>query len=324
MRLFTTLILSLTLIGCGDKATNTGEPVEECGQVLIDAFPADAAAGVYYRSTVEFQLDALVGTEEITVAANGTPVAGTTTDDGKRLVFTPDAPFSASTTYEATLNWDCGPTVTTFTTSDVGDPADTAGLTGLTFGLDLGGGRWVQPAGVGSLVASLLENALLVQVLAADASSMDLKGSISEGAIQDPCAVSFFFPNQADFSTNPYFTVAADELPLFIGGAPVIIEGMNMTGSVASDLSRIEGATLSGTLDASSLDGVMEGDTCELLGTFNVSCEPCDDGTGDHCLTILADNITVLFLLYSISSTSPKKRSMPTLRAPNPRSSVGG
>lgn len=106
-----------------------------------------------------------------------------------------------------------------------------------------------------------------------------------------PCAVSFVFPDPADFTENRYFTVEAAALLLFLGVAFVSIDDMEMSGLFASDLSQFEGGTLAGSFDATSLDGIMGGDTCDLLTTFNVSCEEYDDGTGPHCLTVYVDNI---------------------------------
>ena len=85
------------------------------------------------------------------------------------VYFTPNAPLQPSTAYVANLTY-CGsetPVAVGFSTSDLGTAADDVTVfEGKTYSLDLSSGNFVQPAGVGDLIGGLLENNILVFVIA--------------------------------------------------------------------------------------------------------------------------------------------------------------
>ncbi|NCG19389.1 MAG: hypothetical protein GWP91_10310 [Rhodobacterales bacterium] len=275
----------------GDSATGTTTDPNACDNEILEFYPTDGASDVYYRTTVDFTFDALDGSEAIKVTTGGAEVAGTSAVVDNRVVFTPTDALASSTTYDVELSWCDGPTLTSWTTSDIGDPADAASLAGLTFGLDIGGGRFVEPAGVGALIGGLLEQEVLMGVTAATDTEVGMMGALGDASGgQDMCTESFDFPVAAEFSENPYFIIESDFLPLDVSGVVVEIEDLEISGAFAADGSEIAGATLRGTLDVSTLDSMVGGDTCELLSTFGVPCLPCSGG-GDTCLTVFVDSM---------------------------------
>lgn len=290
-------VVGFALVGCGgDKSgdtsgSKTGSTVQ-CETVT--PFPAVNATDVYYRTTIEFDMGAAIETDAtITVDAGGTPVTGTTTIIGSRVVFEASAPLSPSTTYNVTLDWSCGPTTSSFTTSAIGGPVsppDT--LIGKTYALDLGAGRFVEPPGVGSLIGGLLEQEVMLGVTAADASIVHIMGALGDGAGgQDTCTESFDFPVDADFTENPYFEVVSDQLILDIQGISVVIDDLEVSGAFADDGSEIAGASLAGTLDVSILADLVGSDPCALLVTFGVECKTCSDGVTQTCLSVFVDSM---------------------------------
>ena len=113
----------------------------------------------YYRTVVDIELDDADDSATLTVSAGGSAVAGTTTADGNLLSFVPDSPLASSTEHEVEITWADGAcsVTTTFTTSDVGSAiSDPSGLVGNAYDLDLESGRFVEPAGVGSLLGKFL------------------------------------------------------------------------------------------------------------------------------------------------------------------------
>lgn len=293
-------VIGFTLAGCGKDddgdsgGTNTGDNTNACATVT--PFPALNASDVYYRTTIEFDMgDAVESDATITVDAGGTPVTGTTTIIDSRVVFEPSAPLAPSTTHNVTLNWSCGPTTSSFTTSDIGGPVSPPdSLIGKTYALDLGAGRFVEPPGVGSLIGGLLTQSVLLGVTQADASIVHIMGALGaeSGSGQDMCTESFDFPVDADFSENPYFVVASDALTLEIEGISIVIEDMEVSGAFADDGSQIAGASLAGTLDVSILADLVGSDPCALLVTFGVECKTCSDGVTQTCLSVFVDSMT--------------------------------
>lgn len=290
------VVASALLSACGgDDDTNdtSGDTnTTGCTSSIIDFFPTDGAADVYYRTSVEFTFDVVDGSETISVSQGGTDVAGTTTVEGTRVIFTPDSPLMAATTYDVSVGWCKGPTTLSWSTSDVGDVADESTLPGSAYSLDIGNGRFVEPAGVGDIIGSLLEQEVLIGVTAADAMSISMMGALGDGnGMQDMCTESFDFPVAADFSENPYFSIESDSLALDISGVAVTIDDLRISGAFSADGSYIAGATLQGTLDVNILADLVGEDPCGLLLQFGVPCEECSDGSGAHCLSVLVDDM---------------------------------
>jgi hypothetical protein len=296
---------SLSLLACGSTKDESGDSgaAEDmgCPNSILEEFPESGTDSAFYRTSVEFTLATADAAASISLSDEaGTDVPGTSSVVDNRVVFKPSSPLSSSTTYNATMDWECGPTSVTWMTSGVGDPIeDVGGLVDQTYSLDLASGRFVQPAGVGDILGSLLEFELFIGVTKADASSINMIGALSDdsGLAQDLCTETIDFPVAASFGENPYFEIVSDSLPIAVEDFVVVIEDMELSGAFSADASSVEGVVLAGKIDTRPLvdlvsPGGGENDVCVLMQTFSVDCEECGDGSGPFCLTVFVDSMT--------------------------------
>ncbi|MES2644845.1 MAG: Ig-like domain-containing protein [Myxococcota bacterium] len=293
MRLLPFLVLALSACS-GDKAPEDTAPA--CEVTVKETVPASAATGVYYRAAVEFHLsspDPLA-----TVSASFAGVQSTSTD-GTIVYYTPSAPLGQNTAYTATLASCAGDTEVAFTTSADGAPlADESTLLNRTWSFDLAAARIVSPEGMSLVLSSVPQQPLLIGVVSIDSGTLDLieAGSIAnaETQTQDYCLATTDLPG-ADFSESPYFHLTAPVATVSVGGAPVTVSDMVITGTFAADGTYIAGGTLSGTLDTRGM-GVLVGDegnpsaACDLMVQAGIRCGDCPDGER-YCLELDADQI---------------------------------
>ncbi|MEZ4240295.1 MAG: hypothetical protein R3F59_29900 [Myxococcota bacterium] len=301
------LALATIVAACsGDKGstndtgatTNPGDDDDDdsaCTNSATAVFPTQGDADVYYRTKVRFALDTEDATAAIAVTDNaGTEVPGSSTVTGKEVLWTGSAPLSPSTEYTATASYECGNSAITFTTSTTGSPTE-VDVTGSTFALDVANGQWLEPAGVGTLLASQLgDTQIFVSPTAVDAASVTMFGAIGSGGTQDLCSPSIPFP-AADFE-DPYFSLQSDLLPLVISGFVINIQDLDLSGAFSPDGTRIQGASLRGSVDTRPLGevfdlGTAEDAVCQFVAGIGVNCVACSDGSGDYCLSVLVENI---------------------------------
>jgi hypothetical protein len=235
---------------------------------------------------------------------SGADVMGTNllSEDGRRLIFTPDERLMTTTEYTATVNaselngcndlevsWD-------FRTSDVGEAhASPQDLVGDTFGLDLGSAVFIEPAGIGAFIGEFLGFPIFLNVQSLDDPNDEIvfAGSIGEeaGSDQDMCTQTLVFP--AASWDNPDFSFGPTDFNIRVKDVDVSLQDLFITGTFRSDGSEIVGAQLSGGLDTRALTAVLgdQGDPCELLATIaGVECLPCPDGEV-ACIDLVAINV---------------------------------
>jgi len=301
-----TVLAAAFLVACsGSKDTNTnetGSPTDttdtnQCSNSVTARFPASGDEDVYYRTPIRFTLTAEEDDATVAVTdASGAAVSGSTTVEGTLVSWTGDDGFAPSTAYTAVLTYSCGDDTIAFTTSTTGAPVgDGSSLVGNVYALDIADGQWVQPPGVGGLLASQLgDTQILVSPQDVTAADITMIGGIGSAGAQDECSPTIPFP-AANFS-DPFFSIDAPELPLSIAGITINIKNLSLSGAFAPDGSRIQGATLGGQVDTSALGaafglGTDPDSVCQLVSTFGVSCEDCPDGSGTYCLTVYVDNV---------------------------------
>ncbi|NOY27866.1 MAG: hypothetical protein GXP62_18535 [Oligoflexia bacterium] len=315
-----------TVVACnGNKPDDTGAGLTDntgntgtCSVEVNNTTPADGDASAYYRSTIEFELSEPDpnGTPTITVADGaGTAVAGSSTlnDDADVVIFTPDVPLDAATSYTATLDYCAGSPSITFTTSSLGGSLD-ADVIGNAYVIDLDGADFVEPAGIADLLLGQLNNSILLGVTATSP-DLEMIGAISvEGSTdQDLCNESIPFP-AADFSNSPYFEMGPADTTISMAGFDVEILQLSITGTFASDGSYIGGATLGGELDArllaplvGDLLGTKDPDVlCQTVAGFGVSCQTCSSDGEPYCLAIYVRDITADSLGTSLVERTAK------------------
>jgi len=306
------LIGLAAVIGCGSKDddadSSAGESAVDSGCDVEGAsvlYPEADGAEFYYRGHVQFVFDGIDEDATLTVTDGaGAAVDGSTSWDENTFSFAPAAPLANSTQYSATLTHCLGESTIGFMTGALGGAIDDGvDLTGKTYVVELDGARFVKPAGVGGLLMGLLEQNILLGVTEVTDTEIKMMGAISETDTieQDRCEPSINFPEAADFTAAPFFSVGPEDTTLSAAGYDIVINNLMIAGDFASDGSYIGGAILSGLLDARDLvdalvgGGLLEDDdpnaVCDLIATFGVACGACPDGE-NYCLEIYVDQIT--------------------------------
>jgi hypothetical protein len=292
--------------GANGSGGNNGGGSANCDVEGVSPVNPEAdGAEFYYRGHVQFVFDGIDEDATLTVTDGaGAAVDGSTSWDENTFSFAPSAPLANSTQYSATLIHCAGESTIGFMTGALGgDLAENVDLTGKTYVVELDGARFVKPAGVGGLLMGLLEQNILLGVTEVTDSTIRMMGAISETDTieQDRCEPSINFPEAADFTAAPFFSVGPQDTTLSAAGYDIVINNLMIAGDFSADASYIGGAILSGLLDARDLvdalvgGGLLEDDdpnaVCDLIATFGVACGPCPDGE-NYCLEIYVDQIT--------------------------------
>ncbi len=282
--------------GAGPTGDTGGEPT--CGNLIASTFPANEADDVYYRSAIRVTLQEADATASLSLAtaSDGAEVSGKSEVDEKVVTFTPDAPLAPSTEYTLTVAWECGPAELTWTTSDVGAPLGDEDVVGRVYDLDLAGGEWTEPPGVGAALASFAETVeVLVSPIQVD-TQISFRGGLGTGSDeQDICEPTFDLAG-ADFE-DPFFDLTSPLLNLVIAGVEVGVEDLELSGAFAPDGTSIEGAILSGTVDTRPLvpviaPGGKDTAVCELTAQLGVDCQPCAGNAEEtFCLSLRIEDI---------------------------------
>jgi len=300
------LLALATLAGCptSDGTTDdTGDGVDvTCDNGIVEFFPDDGDAAVYYRTSIEIEFEDGEGSGiEVMVSQGGTAVTGTEEWIGDRWIFWPDSPLMSSTAYDVDVTYSCGTPSISFTTSETGGATSTS-LVDKSYLLNLADGRFVEPAGVGSLIGTFLTDVyVIVGVNSEDtvASTLAMSGALGvdngAGVEQDMCTPTIDFPIDADYSENPYFSVEGENVPIAVEGFEIEIGSMEITGAFSPDATYIDGASLAGKIDTRPLGelfdlGTDENAVCDFLATLQLACEDCGNGEV-FCLSMVVDSM---------------------------------
>lgn len=284
----------LLLLACAGPSDDTATP-EACTVLVEGHLPAEGATDAYHRGPFEFQLSAPDPTAVATAAFAGT---SSRSEDNTIVYYTPTTPLSQGESYTVDLSW-CGGTDTlSFTTSDLGAPL-TSDLVGRTWAFDLGQARIVTPEGMVAVLNLFPAEPLLLGVTA----TSDTEIAIIEGTgfldalEQDYCAATTELP-PGDFTEAPYFSVAAETASVQVGGVPVIVRDVTITGTFAADGSYVGGGTLESILDTRPLAPLVGGDepgaACDTMISLGIRCEACPTDSEPYCIHLVADQITAL------------------------------
>jgi hypothetical protein len=184
-----------------------------------------------------------------------------------------------------------------FTTSALGEPLDDPkAVEGRTYLVDLGDGRFAEPAGVGPLLKTQVTQSILLTVTSVDATSLTMIGGLTGASksTQDFCLPTINFPKPADFTEAPYWEVQADETILNVAENDVAIQNLVISGHVLLGRRDLRGRVLAGTIDTSLL-GVLLGSKdpgylCDLADDFGDECTKCPDGS-PYCLGLRLDQL---------------------------------
>lgn len=289
------LLLALSFAACTDKGDDTGSTATQCTATVASTFPASGEEQ-FYRDDFGFVLSAPDASASIVTDVPGTL---SVSEDGLTLAWVPTEPLAPSTAYTASLEWCGGSAPLSFSTSALGTPlADPGAILGNVYELDLPNANIVQPAGIGGVLSTLLE-VVLTEVVVVTADEVDVLGAVavpnSDPATEDYCIPTIDFP-AADFSEQPFLHLGPADVDLVVSGAIVTVGDLELTGAFAADGSHLGNGVLTGLVDTRPLSLAQnpEGDgsdICELVGSFNVECEPCVSDGQAFCLDLRAEDI---------------------------------
>lgn len=309
------LFASLALaIACGGDKDAEKDPIIEtddtdtCVSGISSTFPAADATGVFFRTPIEVKFNQAESASTATLTltdAGGAEVAGSTSfsTDGKTATFEPSANLAASTQYTLTVDYTCDKTAEIqFTTSETGAPVDGATLINNVYAIDITSGRFTEPPGLADAIPGLLQSAgdipsILISASAFENNQLTIIGALGndEGTGQDLCTESISFPETADYSSNPFFSIEGEDVTLTVADFSLEIASLNVSGAFTPDADAIEGVALSLFADTTALNGLIEGfeDICAAAALFQISCVSCSgSGTDDvTCLSLKADSI---------------------------------
>jgi len=267
----------------------------DCDVEIDDTIPAHGASDAYYRGDIVFELSDPDPTASISVG--GVSGVSVLSDDQETVTFTPSAPLNPSTDYTATLDYCGGSPAISFSTSSLGSSPVTSLDEGATYALDFTSGRWVEPAGVGSILEAYLEASMLLSVVNVSGASLDMRFGL--GLEEDPEQQDFCQTTTElrglDYSDAPYFQLGPADLELSIGGVELEFLDFMLSGTFASDYSYIGGAVFAGSIDTRPLGELLLGEddpdaVCDLMVGFGVSCVECPGG-GDYCLSVVIQDL---------------------------------
>ena len=307
-------ILTFAMLACtGDKTTDTstvtdtaGTTEEGCTIEVSAEYPEVNAVNMYYMGNLVVELSDDDETATLSlVDSAGAEVAGETTMDGDTLTFDPTDALAPATSYVLNVSTCGGENVVEipFTTSALGSALDggNEAIVGQTYALDIASGTFLEPAGVGDLIGSLLENNILIGIKSVEDSQMNIRGAISVAGTpdQDFCTATLESFPSADFSAAPYFEIPSGDVELSVAGFTATIFNLSVRGTFAADASYFGGGYLEGELDARQIypllgDAGIEADgpedVCSLLLGFGVACVPCVD-TEPYCVRLVVDRL---------------------------------
>ena len=187
------------------------------------------------------------------------------------------------------------------TDTDTDTDADTTpvedSLEGNTYVVDIANANIVEPAGVGGIIGSFIDQELMVGVQSETATEIEMIGALSVGgsspAEQDYCLPSIDFPT-ADFSDNPDFSIGPADALFVVSGYEVTFSEFQLSGTFAADGSDFHDGVLAASIDSRNVDAAMgqpEGTVCTYASSLGTGCETCPSDGEEYCLSFRAEDV---------------------------------
>ncbi|MFT5685875.1 MAG: hypothetical protein ACI8RZ_006830 [Myxococcota bacterium] len=154
-------------------------------------------------------------------------------------------------------------------------------LTGRTYAAWLSDVVAVEPMGLGVALADVDAAALLFHVTEADASGMSMVLALSdaEGG-QNDCEPVATLPS-AGWGDGMAFNIDEGSFDLPVGGKPMTLSELAMTGEIVNDGAEMAATTLFAEIDTRDLNGGVFGDdvdVCIIVEQLGSTCHACPDG----------------------------------------------
>ncbi|MEN0068313.1 MAG: hypothetical protein AAGA48_39705 [Myxococcota bacterium] len=293
-----------------DTGWFTEDDAPGCPHEVVSTLPEDGTGGWFYLDVPRVftgTTDAS-GYEAWLADAEGRRIATTTvwSEADSAFDLVPDEPLPPGTSFQLVVQDCIRTTEISFATSGFGQALtdEGANLAGRTFRLDLGGADWIRPEGLGPVIGSFLTEPILLGVVYADDSNIDLLGAPSQvnslGQVSQAQEPTWDFPLAEFDPSRPTFVTRADAIELVIRDSgvegPIPVTEFVLTGTLSADGTRLGGGTLAGVADTREFSDAFFGTENALCllseSSFQVACAPCESDGEPFCLAIENRNLS--------------------------------
>jgi hypothetical protein len=154
-------------------------------------------------------------------------------------------------------------------------------LTGRTYAAWLADVVAVEPMGLGVALADVDAAALLFHVVDADAEGMSLVITLSDAEGQQSACEPVSELPDAGWGEGMTFSIDEGSFDLPVGGKPMTLFSLAMTGEIVSDGTEMSGTILHAEIDTRDLNGGAFGenvDVCIIVEQLGSECHACPDG----------------------------------------------
>ena len=156
------------------------------------------------------------------------------------------------------------------------------GLSGRTYAAWMSDVVAVEPIGLGLALADVEAAALLFHVVEADEEGMSMVITLSDAeGEQSDCEPVSSLPDAGWDNDSLAFTINEGTFELPVGGQPLTLFKLQMTGEIVEDGTAMAATTLVAEIDTRDLNGGAFGDdvdVCIIVEQLGSTCHACPDG----------------------------------------------
>lgn len=307
----------LAFVACTtDDDDSVGDDDDTASPIAIIDNNIAGVDDFFYQGTIFIEFSRTPDSATFTLKDDGgTTVATTVESDDEQYWIAPNAALDPNSDYTLTAEWgpcDGCPTDIAFSTSNHGETlADASILVDRTFDIDLAGATFVEPPGVGPILASQIGEIRVLFTITDEsdfgAGTIEIVGAVGEESggqiVVEACDETLPLTETQPASwNNPELQIGPADLTLSIQGITATIDQLYIGGTIKPDGSDMAGGTFSGTIDTRPLDGVLDeegekGAICELVEqTIGIGCENCASDNQPFCLSVLAEDIVANYV----------------------------
>jgi hypothetical protein len=197
---------------------------------------------------------------------------------------------------------------------DHAEVTDMSDVMGRDYLFDLGSAQFVEPEGVGLLLAQYMADVFLspIHIQAIDEQAGVLEAFVAHlgESGQDMCLpTTSLTDDHSGRWDNPFLALGPTDYPIRLGDGVESPGTIECDGWFAPDGSSFVGATVSGSFDMRALHelvdpGAEEGAACDLFATQGIECETCPSDGEPYCLSIRMEQ--VMWDRFSPTATDPE------------------
>jgi len=263
----------------------------DCDVQVVDTVPSNGAGNVYHRDAVTFTLTSPDPTAVVFADFPGTQ---SVSDDGLTISYVPDRPLEPDTAYKVGLDYCYAQPEIRFTTSELGEPLESdLELLGVSWIVNPVGGDYLEGSGFASIMASVFDRDLVVQVIDVDGADLTMRLGVADesGSEQDECFRTIDVTT-VDFSEEPYLQFFSDRMSVQSFNGSLTLHDVDLTGTISSDADTFGGVEFSMMVDVADLVSVMKladvDSLCYIAENLGSECGACPEGDTDSCIPVVA------------------------------------